>query len=137
MKPWFIYAVLTLFSWGMWGVCSKLASGYSRPRQTLLFQAVGAAAFALVILVLERFQIQRTTLGFSWSFAAGFVNFFGFLFFFWAIDNGKDKTSSIIAVSSLYPVVTILVSLIFLHEKITLRSGLGIVLAVVACYLLA
>jgi transporter family protein len=136
MKPsWFLYSILTLFSWGVWGVCSKLASAHSRPKQTLLFQAVGAMVFAVLILCLEKFQIQRSPMGFGWSFAAGFVNFMGFLFFFWAIERGK--VSSVIAISSLYPVVTILVSIFLLHEKISLREGIGMGLAMVACYLLA
>ena len=135
MKPWFFFALLTLLSWGLWGIFSKLASAHSRPKQTLLFQAVGAVAFALLILALERFQIQRSPIGFGWSFAAGFVNFFGFLFFFWAIEKGK--VSTVIALSSLYPVVTILLSILFLHEKITIREGAGIVLALAAGFLLA
>ena len=135
MKPWFFFSIMTLLSWGVWGVCSKLASNYSRPKQTLLFQAVGAVAFALLILTVERFQIQRSPVGFGWSFAAGFVNFTGFLFFFWAIEKGK--VSTVIALSSLYPVVTILLSILLLHEKITIREGAGIVLALAAGFLLA
>jgi transporter family protein len=59
MKPWFIYALLTLFCWGLWGLFSGLASAHSRPRQTLIFQAVGVIAVVLVVLSLEHFQLQR------------------------------------------------------------------------------
>jgi transporter family protein len=119
---------MTLLCWGLWGVFSKLASNYSRPRQTLLFQAVGVMVFALMVLVLERFQIQHSPVGFGWSFA-------GFLAFFAAIEKGK--VSTIIALSSLYPVVTIILSILLLHEKITRREGLGIALALTAGWLLA
>ena len=135
MKPWILYSVMTLMCWGLWGVFSKLASNYSRPRQTLLFQAVGVLAFALVVLVIERFQIQPTAAGFGWSFAAGFVNFIGFLAFFAAIQKGK--VSTVISLSSLYPVITIALSILFLHEKITRREGLGIAFALMAGWLLA
>ena len=135
MKPWILYSIMTLMCWGLWGVFSKLASNYSRPRQTLLFQAVGVVAFALVVLVNERFQIQPTVAGFGWSFAAGFVNFIGFLAFFAAVQKGK--VSTVISLSSLYPVITIALSILFLHEKITRREGLGIAFALLAGYLLA
>jgi transporter family protein len=135
MKPWLIYSFLTLACWGLWGVFSKLASNSSRPRQTLLFQAVGVIAFALFVLALEQFQIQRTAAGFWWSFAAGFINFVGFLFFFAAIQKGK--VSTVISLSSLYPVITIALSVLLLHEKITRREGLGIACAIGACWLLA
>jgi len=135
MKSWVVYSVMTLLCWGLWGVFSKLASNYSRPRQTLLFQAVGVMVFALMVLVLERFQIQHSPVGFGWSLAAGFINFAGFLAFFAAIEKGK--VSTIIALSSLYPVVTIILSILLLHEKITRREGLGIALALTAGWLLA
>ena len=135
MKPWILYAFMTIMFWGLWGFCSKLASNYSRPRQTLLFQAVGVIAFALVVLAIERFQIQPTAAGFGWSFAAGFVNFMGFLAFFAAVEKGK--VSTIISLSSLYPVITILLSILFLHEKITAREGVGIGFALAAGWLLA
>ena len=135
MKPWVLYSVFTLMCWGLWGVFSKLASNYSRPRQTLLFQAVGVLGFALLVLVIERFQIQPTAAGFGWSFAAGFINFVGFLAFFAAIQKGK--VSTVISLSSLYPVITILLSVLLLHEKVTKREGLGIAFALTAGWLLA
>ena len=135
MKPWLFYSLMTLLCWGLWGVFSKLASNYSRPRQTLLFQAVGVIAFALVVLFIEQFQIQRTVPGFWWSFAGGFVNFVGFLFFFAAVQKGK--VSTVISLSSLYPVVTIALGILLLHEKITRREGLGIAFALAAGWLLA
>lgn len=135
MKPWFLYALLTLFCWGLWGLFSGLASAHSRPRQTLIFQAVGVIAVVLVVLSLEHFQIQHTAAGFWWSAAAGAVNFVGFLVFFAAVDKGK--VSTVIALSSLYPVVTIILSVLLLHEKITRREGLGIAFALAAGWLLA
>ena len=66
------------------------------------------------------------------------TNFSGcgrFLFFFAAIEKGK--VSTIIGLSSLYPVVTIALSVLLLHEKITKREGLGIALALTAGWLLA
>ncbi len=92
-------------------------------------------AFAFVVLVLERFQIQPTAAGFGWSFAAGFVNFMGFLAFFAAVQKGK--VSTVISLSSLYPVVTIVLSVLLLHEKISKREGLGIAFALAAGWLLA
>ena len=65
MKPWILYGVVTLVAWGVWGVFSKLASGYTRPRQTLLFQVVGVMAFGLVVLSMERFHIEWSPQGFA------------------------------------------------------------------------
>jgi len=120
--------------WGIWGVFSKLASAHSKPRQVLLFQSVGVLAFALVVLLVENFKIEWSLPGFGWSFAAGFFTFIGFLTFFAALEQGKAST--VVTLSALYPVVTILLSIVFLHEKISLKESAGIVFALMACVLL-
>ena len=135
MKLWVLFAFLTTLTWGMWGFLSKLASGSARPRQLLLFQVSGAMLFGLLVLALERFHLQWSPRAFGWSAGAGFVNFIGFLTFFAAVEKGK--VSTIIAMSSLYPVITILLSVLLLHEKITSREGLGICFALLAGFLLA
>ncbi len=135
MKPWVVYAAFTVLSWGVWGFCSKLASNHTRPRQTLLFQAVGVVGFAVLVLAIENFKVVWSGAGFGWSFAAGFVNFIGFLAFFAAVEKGK--VSTVISLSSLYPVITILLSVLFLHERVSRREGLGIGFALLAGWLLA
>jgi transporter family protein len=121
--------------WGIWGVFSKLASAHSKPRQVLLFQSAGVLAFALVVLLIENFKFEWSVPGFSWSFAAGFFTFIGFLTFFAALEDGKAST--VVTLSALYPVVTILLSVIFLREKISLKETVGIGFALVASVLLA
>ncbi len=135
MRTWHLYALLTVLMWGIWGVFSKFASASAKPRQVLIFQSLGVVAFALLVLGLERFKVEWSVRGFSWSFAAGFFTFIGFLTFFAALEQGKAST--VVTLSALYPVVTILLSMIFLREKISLREGVGIVFALIASVLLA
>ena len=135
MRDWYFYALTTVVVWGIWGVFSKLASAHSKPRQMLIFQSVGVIAFAVVVLALEKFRIEPSMAGFSWSFAAGFFTFIGFLTFFAALEHGKAST--VVTLSALYPVVTIFLSILFLHEKLTMRQVVGIAFALVASVLLA
>lgn len=135
MKIWYLYAVLTVVTWGLWGVCSKIAATYTKPRQALLFQTVGIVAFALLVLALEKFKIEWNSVGFGWAALGGFLAFVGFLTFFAALDQGKAST--VVTLSALYPLVTILMSIGFLHEKLSMRQGIGIVAALIASVLLA
>jgi transporter family protein len=135
MRDWYFYALTTVVVWGIWGVFSKLAAAHSKPRQMLIFQSVGVLAFALLVLALEKFRIEPSVPGFSWSFAAGFFTFIGFLTFFAALEHGKAST--VVTLSALYPVVTIFLSILFLHEKLTIRQAVGIGFALVASVLLA
>jgi transporter family protein len=135
LKVWYVYAVLTVVTWGLWGVCSKIAATYAKPRQALLFQTVGILAFALLVLALEKFKIEWNAAGFGWAALGGFLAFAGFLTFFAALDQGKAST--VVTLSALYPLVTILMSIGFLHEKLSMRQGIGIVAALIASVLLA
>jgi transporter family protein len=135
LKIWYLYTVLTVIAWGLWGIFSKLAANYSKPKQALLFQTIGVMAFAVVVLFIERFQIEWSFPGFSWAALGGFFAFVGFLTFFAALDTGKAST--VVTLSALYPLVTILLSIAFLHEALTARQGVGIALALVASVLLA
>jgi transporter family protein len=135
MKIWYLYALLTVLTWGLWGIFSKIASNYAKPRQALLFQTVGVLAFALLVLVLENFKIEWHRAGFTWAAVGGFFAFVGFLTFFAALEQGKAST--VVTLSALYPLVTILLSVAFLHEKLTTRQSVGIALALIASALLA
>jgi bacterial/archaeal transporter family protein len=135
LKVWYVYAVLTVVTWGLWGVCSKIAATYAKPRQALLFQTVGIVAFALLVFALEKFKIEWNAAGFGWAALGGFLAFVGFLTFFAALDQGKAST--VVTLSALYPLVTILMSIGFLHEKLSVRQGIGIVAALIASVLLA
>jgi transporter family protein len=135
LKTWYVYSVLTVVTWGLWGVFSKLASNYSRPRQALLFQTAGVLAFAVVVFFMEKFRVEWSLPGFSWAALGGFFAFLGFLTFFAALDQGKAST--VVTLSALYPLVTILLSILFLHERLAPRQGIGIVFALIASALLA
>jgi bacterial/archaeal transporter family protein len=135
LKTWYLYSVLTVVTWGLWGLLSKLASNYAKPRQALIFQTVGVLAFGLVVLVVEKFKIEWSVPGFSWAALGGFLAFVGFLTFFAALEQGKAST--VVTLSALYPLVTIVLSITLLHEKLTTRQGVGIVLALIASALLA
>jgi transporter family protein len=84
---------------------------------------------------MERFRIEWSAPGFCWAAAGGFCAFVGFLTFFAALEEGKAST--VITLSALYPLVTIVLSILFLHEKLSMRQGLGIAFAMVASVLLA
>ncbi len=135
MNSWQLFTVLTLLMWGIWGFASKFAANAVPPKAALLFQCVGVLVFSLVILAVERFHVTWSKPGFGWAFVAGFFAFIGFLTYFAALQKGP--TSVVVVVTALYPLLTILLSLTFLHERLNLRQGVGIVLAIVAAVILS
>ena len=135
MNSWQFFTATTLLTWGIWGFASKLASNSVPPKPALLFQCVGVMAFSLVVLTMERFRMPWSAPGFAWASLAGFFAFVGFLTYFSALQKGP--TSVVVVVSALYPLVTIVLSVALLHERLNLRQAFGIGLAIVAAVILS
>ncbi|MBT4289863.1 MAG: EamA family transporter [Deltaproteobacteria bacterium] len=66
---------------------------------------------------------------------AGFLGFFGSFLFLYAVNKGP--LSIIVTLSALYPVLTISMAIFFLGETITMKQGLGILLALVSMALIS
>lgn len=136
MKPsaWFAPAVLTLLLWGVWGLFQKLATNQMAPRNVYFFSAFGAFAVVLLMLSTSGFPLRANFEGTFFAVLAGVCSSLGGLLFLQAMSRGE--ASIVVTFTALYPVVTFILSLIVLHETITLKQGIGIVLALLSMVLL-
>ena len=55
----------------------------------------------------------------------------------WYIVLEKEKASLIVPFTALYPLITVVLSAIFLKEKISVANWIGIILALIAGFLLS
>lgn len=135
-NPWIYWAVITVISFGFWGAFSKVAVDSIGWKNATLFYTIGFAWIAPVLFFL--YHPNVTTLDKSamiFAVLAGAVSVIAIIGFNIALTTGD--ASIVVPVTSLYPLVTIMISLLFLHEKISLTQGVGIVLAIVAITLLS
>jgi uncharacterized membrane protein len=70
------------------------------------------------------------------SIAGGVLNGLGALTSFAALESG-GKASVVISLISLYPLLTVAVAVLFLHERLAPLQALGAVLAIIAAILLS
>jgi len=134
MKGWLLPAFLAVFFWGFWGFFPKLAVRYIDPRSALVFQSIGAILLGVVVLVAMRFQVQWQPAGVLFATLTGFAGFAGSLFFLIAVS--RVKISIVVALTALYPVLSITLAILLLRESISLKQFFGAVLAVAAAFLL-
>ena len=66
---------------------------------------------------------------------AGLAGSLGYVFFVKALEHGE--ASIVLPLTALYPAVTIVLAVLFLHEKISIHQLIGILLAAVAVVLLS
>lgn len=134
-STWLTPAVMALILWGIWGLFQKLATNHMPPRNVYIVSASGALIIVLVLLATGKFPPEISAEGTLFAVIGGICSALGGLLFLHAISKGE--ASVVITFTALYPVVTIILSFTLLRETITLKQGIGIVLALFSMVLLA
>ena len=125
MPQWVFYAMLAVVSWGVWGIASKLASDSALLNQIL--STIGLIPTAAVVLR----QLNWSRPGAIWSMLGGVTGGLGNLFFLAALTRG-GKASVVVPLTAVYPLITVALAWLVLHEKLHRRQLLGLVLALAA-----
>jgi drug/metabolite transporter (DMT)-like permease len=136
VRPWLIYAIITTTFWGVWGALIEMPEkagfpatlGYTVWALTMIVPAIVAL---LVIKWKLDYDLRSVILG----CLIGFTGAGGQLILFHALRTGPAYL--VFPFISLSPVVTILLSVIFLKERASSRGWIGIILAMVALPLLS
>ena len=135
MQTWFIFAIIALLLWGVWGLFPKLATNYLSPASVFVFSGIGNLVVLIGVLAFVNFRPDLHPRGVIFAIVAGLVGTLATIPFLYAISKGK--ASVVVPMASLYPLVTIVLSFLILREPLTLNQGAGIVLALIALLLLA
>lgn len=135
MGNWLGFSLMALTLWGIWGFLSKMATHQLPYPAVYLLTVSGHLAVIGYLGVTGRWAIPWHPAGVAAALAAGLCMAFGLLCFFKALAGGK--ASLVVPLTALYPVVTVVLSRVFLHESLTLRHLAGIALALLALWLLS
>ncbi len=135
MTSWLPPALLALFCFGLWGFFSKLAIVYIDSKSALIFQTGGVLLVGLITLFMLEFKPATDMKGFSFGMLTGIAYGIGCLFYLIAADKGKITT--VVTLTALYPLITIILSYLILHETVSMKQCLGILLALVAIFLMS
>lgn len=135
MTQWLPAAILSLLSFGLWGLFTKFAILHVDSKSALIFQTAGVLLVGLFILSTMKFKPASDIRGISFGLLTGIAYGLGCLFYFIAADKGKITT--VVTLTALYPLVTILLSYFLLREAVSMKQGVGILLALFSIYLLS
>jgi uncharacterized membrane protein len=128
-KPWLLYALTTTLFWGIWGALTE-TSAYPG---TIIYIIWSVSMIIPAVVALKTISWKPETDGKSifYGIIIGLLGAGGQLVLFTgAIANGPAYL--IFPIISLSPVVTILMSVIILREKATVKGWIGITLALLA-----
>jgi bacterial/archaeal transporter family protein len=132
---WLSAALLSLLSFGTWGLFTKLSVMHIDSKSALIYQTLGVAAIGFATLCLVKFKPGSDVKGISYSVLTGVTYGIGCLFYFIAASKGKIIT--VVTLTALYPLVTIILAYLLLKETVSVKQCLGIGLAFAAILLMS
>lgn len=136
MPTWQLLTIACLVLWGASGVSQKLSTNVATSDISFAWFAYAMIAQSIVIPFLAHVNWRVSTSGLVLCIFGGTLNGLGALFLFAAMAKG-GKASVVTALSYLYPVVTIALSLLFLHESLSRTQLAGVALALIAATLMS
>jgi transporter family protein len=119
--------------WGLWGFFGKMALERNMPPISVFLAEVLISLFVAAFFVRRAFIPPQA----KWSMfglfsGAGLA--IGLVFYYLALEHAQ--ANMIVPLTSLYPAVTVVLSYIFLHERLSPLQWVGLVLLLVGAYLL-
>ena len=136
MKAWFLYAMTVTVLWGVWGALIEIPEkagfaatlGYSVWALTMI-------PVAMIALKLINWKLDHDRRSILFGLSAGLLGCGGQLILFQCLRIGPAYI--VFPIISLYPVVTIILSVLLLKERASRRSWMGITLALIAIIMLS
>lgn len=136
MPAWLFHSLLTIVFWGGWGLESKLIVDRTSPYTGQVLFTAGLVLPALLVLASrKRFEGARKGSGLFYAVLTGLLGGLGNVAFYKALE--QNKTSVVVPLTSLFPLVTVLMAAVVLRERISRLQYAGLALALVSIYLLS
>lgn len=136
MSHWLLLSLLAMICWGVTGNTQKMSTAHISAQFSFLGFALAFVPIAIVALVVCRGEAAVGPWVLALGILGGVLNSLGALTSFAAFEAGA-KSSVAVPIMYLYPLLTVLLARVFLHEEITAAHWAGILLAPVAAWLLS
>ena len=136
MKSWLVFSMMTTVFWGVWGAVMEFPGKWGFP-ETLgyVVWSISMIPCAIAALKIIDWKLERDLKSIFLGSVVGLLGAGGQLILFLALKEGPAYI--IFPIISLSPVLTILMSVPLLKEKVKPRGVFGIALALVAIAMLS
>ena len=135
-KNWLVYASITTIFWGIWGAFIEIPEKAGFPA-TLGYSiwALTMIPCSLVALYFVNWRLERDIRSILLGSLAGLLGAGGQLILFQALREGPAYI--VFPLISLFPILTIVLSVFFLKETVSIKHWIGIGVALIAILLLS
>jgi bacterial/archaeal transporter family protein len=141
MSDWFVFAIFSFISYGIFGLVAKLSANTLPPSNAALYDIFGVAIIGVIAVfyfffLSPGFQLETRPVPVLFGLLTGITGLMGTIFLLLALGRG-GQASIVVPLTALYPLLTAILAFVILKEAISLRQGLGMGFALVAIWLMA
>ena len=130
LPPWLTYALFCIVAWGTWGFVAKLGADRIAPGPLQILATVGMLPLGSLALFQRRMRLEKDALGITYGILNGVLSGIGLLAYYAAVSRGK--VSVVGPVTSLFPLLTVILAFIVLRERLNKIQAAGVALSLVA-----
>ncbi len=134
MSQWLVPSSVAFLLWGVWAFLPKLTMQYINPKSAVVYEALGGLLVALAVLAFVGFRPETHARGMALALITGALGLLGAFGYLYAVSKGPVALIS--TMTALYPIITIMLAYLVLGEPITIKQGIGLILALVAIVLI-
>jgi transporter family protein len=137
MPRWLAWTLITVVTWGVWSFVARLlAADIESPAQAQAVSTIGIVPVLIVLFAIKDAPgAGNRLIGVSLALGSGIISCLGNIAYFDVFNRG-GKAAAVIPVTALYPVVTVLLAVPLLKERVSQLQWLGIALSLAAIYFL-
>jgi transporter family protein len=132
---WFFWTLGALVAWGLWAIMGRLVGDSLSAVHTQALSTLGLLPIIAGLWFKRKPSRPPTYLrGVSYAVGAGVLGSLGNMAYYHALNIG-GKASTVIPLTALYPLVTVVLALVFLREHLNRVQISGVALSLLAIYL--
>ncbi|MBL9169833.1 MAG: DMT family transporter [Verrucomicrobiales bacterium] len=134
-SAWFLWTLLAVVCWGIWAILSKLLGDALSAEQSQALSTGGAIPVLIALSLSKRLTHQGNRWrGIGWALSAGVLTCLGNTAYYGLLRDGA-KAATAVPLTAMYPLITLLLAVGFLRERLNRVQQMGILLSLGAIYL--
>jgi bacterial/archaeal transporter family protein len=135
MPRWLLWTFAALLSWGIWAVLSKVLGNALSAQQSQALSTIGMLPILLPLAVSARASLRGASrTGLILALVGGIVTCLGNIPYYAAVARG-ERFATVVSLTALAPMVTVLLAMFFLRERVNRIQIIGLALSLGAIWL--
>jgi drug/metabolite transporter (DMT)-like permease len=135
MPLWLAWTFVALLSWGVWAVLSKGLGAALSAEQSQALSTLGVLPILVALAFSRPASLKNASrVGLSLALLGGIVTCLGNVAYYSAVARGGN-VATVVSLTALYPLVTVLLAVMLLRERLNPVQLTGVALSLVAVWM--